>query len=106
MKVTEWCLPANVAILPDLTGNEKVLYAYLSSVPNAASEPNTQAMADFCGVDKTTTLLAIKGLEDSKLIKVKRTKAEKLKRMIDIQVLTRKSSKAPPRKKTKKKRRR
>lgn len=82
-----------------LTGNEKILYAYLLSNPDAAADPNTQAMAEACGVDKTTTLLAVKGLEDARLLKVKRTSARKLKRMVEITVCNgRASAPARPRK--------
>ncbi len=81
-----WMLPSHVARAMTLTGNEKILYAYLLSNPCAAAEPNTQAMADACGVDKTTTLLAVKGLEQARLLKVKRTNARKLKRMVEITV--------------------
>jgi len=87
MIVEKWHLPRVVAKMPTLTGNEKVLYAYLSSNPEVGREPNTQEIADACGVDKTTTLLAVKGLEKAKLIKVQRTNAKKLKRMVSIQVL-------------------
>ncbi len=87
MIVEKWQLPRVVASMPTLTGNEKVLYAYLLSNPEVGREPNTQDIADACGVDKTTTLLAVKGLEKAKLIKVQRTNAKKLKRMVSIQVL-------------------
>ena len=40
-----------------LTGNEKVLYAYLASNPRAASAPNTQEMAEMCGVAKGNLVL-------------------------------------------------
>ena len=89
-----WMLPSHVARQPKLTANEKILYAYLLSNPGAATEPNTQRMADACGVDKTTTLLAVKGLERAKLLKVKRTDAKKLKRMVEITVCPGKSSAA------------
>ncbi len=103
MKNETWSLPANVAKSAKLTGNEKVLYAHLLSNPGVTADPNTQAMADVCGVDKTTTLLSIKGLERARLIKVTRTKAKKLKRMIKIVVL-KKVSAAGGKKKKKKKR--
>ena len=99
MKNETWSLPANVAKSAKLTGNEKVLFAHLLSNPRVTAEPNTQAMADVCGVDKTTTLLSIKGLERARLIKVSRTKAKKLKRMIKIVIL--KKAGAPAAKKKK-----
>ena len=99
MKNETWSLPANVAKSAKLTGNEKVLFAHLLSNPSVTADPNTQAMADVCGVDKTTTLLSIKGLERARLIKVSRTKAKKLKRMIKIVVL--KKAGAPSAKKKK-----
>lgn len=92
MIVEKWQLPRVVAKMATLTGNEKVLYAYLSSNPEVGREPNTQDMADACGVDKTTTLLAVKGLEKAKLIKVQRTSAKKLKRMVSIQVVSPKAA--------------
>ncbi|MBN2561667.1 MAG: hypothetical protein JXQ75_12135 [Phycisphaerae bacterium] len=101
MNNEHWMLPAHIARMPRLTGNEKILYAYLLSNAEAAAEPNTQAMADACGVDKTTTLLAVKGLERARLLKVKRTDAKKLKRMVDIQVLLRKPGRPARRKKSK-----
>lgn len=99
MKNETWSLPANVAKSAKLTGNEKVLFAHLLSNPSVTADPNTQTMADVCGVDKTTTLLSIKGLERARLIKVSRTKAKKLKRMIKIVVL--KKAGAPAAKKKK-----
>lgn len=94
MKDDCWMLPGHIARSPKLTGNEKILYAYLLSNPQAASVPNTQSMADACGVDKTTTLLAVKGLEQARLLKVKRTNARKLKRMVEIAVCPGKPSRA------------
>lgn len=94
-----WTLPAHIAGMPTLTANEKLLYAYLLSNPDGAASPKTQTMAEACGVDKTTTLLAVKGLERAKLVKVKRTSARKLKRMVDITVL---SDKALPTRRTRK----
>lgn len=105
MKNKIWQLPANIANSPNLTGNEKVLYSFLLSNPDAAVNPNTQDMAEICGVDKTTTLLSIKGLENAKLIKVKRTKAAKLKRMLDVKVYSRKPALPATRKKKSKKKR-
>ena len=96
-----WTLPANIARMPTLTANEKLLYAYLLSNPDKAASPNTQCMAEACGVDKTTTLLAVKGLERARLVKVKRTNARKLKRMVDITVLSGKAPPARPVRKTK-----
>ena len=90
MKTEYWKLPADIAKSPRMTGNEKLLYAYLLSDPSATTAPNTQAMAEACGVDKTTTLLSIKGLERLKLLKVTRTKAKKLKRMLHITVIVKK----------------
>jgi DNA-binding MurR/RpiR family transcriptional regulator len=89
-----WVLPSHIARAPTLTGNEKILYAYLLSNPDAASDPNTQAMAEACGVDKTTTLLAVKGLEHARLLKVKRTSARKLKRMVEITICNGRASTA------------
>jgi hypothetical protein len=93
MKDNYWMLPGHIARTPTLTGNEKILYAYLLSNPRASAAPNTQAMAEACGVDKTTTLLAIKGLEAARLLKVKRTNAKKLKRMVEISVCNGRASK-------------
>jgi DNA-binding MarR family transcriptional regulator len=101
MKSDNWKLPAQIAKKCKLTGNEKILYAYLLSNPSATADPNTQAMAEACGVDKTTTLLAVKGLERARLLKVKRTRAKKLKRMVDIKVLRAKAGHSPRRKKRK-----
>jgi predicted transcriptional regulator len=91
MKTDNWKLPAAIAGSMKLTGNEKVLFAYLLSDRAVAAAPNTQAIAVACGVDKTTTLLSIKGLERARLVKVTRTKARKLKRMLSI-VVTRKKA--------------
>lgn len=102
MKNVYWKLPADLAGSMKLTGNEKVLYAHLLSSPGAASAPNTQAMAEACGVDKTTTLLSIKGLERARLLKVTRTKARKLKRMINITVIRKTISRSASRKKKRK----
>jgi DNA-binding MurR/RpiR family transcriptional regulator len=93
MKDNCWILPGHIARTSTLTGNEKILYAYLLSNPDASTAPNTQSMAEACGVDKTTTLLAIKGLEAARLLKVKRTNAKKLKRMIEISVCNGRMSK-------------
>ncbi len=103
MKKQDWMLPENIARKPALTGNEKVLYAYLLSNPDAVENPNTNDMADACGVDKTTSLLAIKGLEKARLLKVKRTRAKKLKRMINIKVSRGTSGRSTSAKKKKKK---
>ncbi len=102
MKNDNWKLPAEIAGSTKLTGNEKILYAYLLTDRAAPAGPNTQAVAEICGVDKTTTLLSIKGLERAKLIKVTRTKARKLKRMLKIEVLRKKTGRSAGRKKKRK----
>jgi DNA-binding MarR family transcriptional regulator len=102
MKNDHWKLPAEIAGSTKLTGNEKILYAYLLTGRATSADPNTQAIAETCGVDKTTTLLSIKGLERAKLIKVTRTTARKLKRMHKIEVLRKKPGRSTGRKKKRK----
>ncbi len=99
-----WNLPASIAKAVELTGNDKVLYSYLRTCPEITETPNVRTMSVDCGVDHTTTLKAIKNLEQYGLIKVKRSNAEKLPRLLDIKVFKKATlTKSAPKRKAAKK---